>query len=66
MFYNKNVTVMAKLSSDDIIEIIKDSGSISLSDLKKLSLKDLEKVLDALRFWCVYSDGDKKKIKKNK
>jgi len=62
----KNVTIMAKLSSDDIIEIIKDSGSISLSDLKKLSLKDLEKVLDALRFWCVYSDGDKKKIKKNK
>jgi hypothetical protein len=57
---------MAKLSSDDIIEIIKDSGSISLSDLKKLSLKDLEKVLDALRFWCVYYDGDKKKIKKNK
>jgi len=41
---------MAKLSSDDIIEIIKDSGSISLSDLKKLSLKDLEKVLDAIHF----------------
>ena len=60
------MTIMAKLSSDDIIEIIKDSGSISLSDLKKLSLKDLEKVLDSIRFWCVYSDGDKKKIKKNK
>jgi hypothetical protein len=60
------VTTKAKLSSDDIIEIIKDSGSISLSDIKKLSLKDLEKVLDAIRFWCVYSDGDKKKIKKNK
>lgn len=57
---------MSKLNSDDFIEIIKESGNISLSDLKKLSLKDLEKVLDALRFWCVYSDGDKKKIKKNK
>jgi hypothetical protein len=57
---------MAKFSSDDLIEMIKDSGNISLSDLKKLSLKDLEKVLDALRFWCVYSDGDKKKMKKNK
>jgi hypothetical protein len=57
---------MAKFSSDDLIEMIKDSGTISLSDLKKLSLKDLEKVLDALRFWCVYSDGDKKKMKKNK
>ena len=57
---------MSKLSSDDLIEMIKESGNISLSDLKKLSLKDLEKVLDALRFWCVYSDGDKKKIKKNK
>jgi hypothetical protein len=58
--------IMAKFSSDDLIEMIKDSGNISLSDLKKLSLKDLEKVLDALRFWCVYSDGDKKKMKKNK
>lgn len=57
---------MGKLSSDDLIEMIKESGNISLSDLKNLSLKDLEKVLDALRFWCVYSDGDKKKIKKNK
>ena len=57
---------MAKFSSDDLIEMIKNSGTISLSDLKKLSLKDLEKVLDALRFWCVYSDGDKKKMKKNK
>lgn len=57
---------MSKFSSDDLIEMIKESGNISLSDLKKLSLKDLEKVLDALRFWCVYSDGDKKKIKKNK
>lgn len=57
---------MATLNSDDLIEMIKESGNISLSDLKKLSLKDLEKVLDALRFWCVYSDGDKKKFKKNK
>jgi hypothetical protein len=57
---------MAKLNSDELIQMIQDSGAISLSDLKKLSLKDLEKVLDALRFWCVYSDGDKKKIKKNK
>ena len=56
---------MAKLNSDELIQMIQDSGAISLSDLKKLSLKDLEKVLDALRFWCVYSDGDKKKIKKN-
>ena len=55
---------MAKLSSDELIQMVQDSGTISLSDLKKLSLKDLEKVLDALRFWCVYSDGDKKKIKK--
>jgi hypothetical protein len=57
---------MAKLNSDELIQMIQDSGAISLSELKKLSLKDLEKVLDALRFWCVYSDGDKKKIKKNK
>lgn len=57
---------MAKLNSDELIQIIQDSGTVSLSDLKKLLLKDLEKVLDALRFWCVYSDGDKKKIKKNK
>ncbi|MDO9015107.1 MAG: hypothetical protein Q7U84_10115 [Polynucleobacter sp.] len=57
---------MAKLNSDELIQMIQDSGAVSLSDLKKLSLKDLEKVLDALRFWCVYSDGDKKKIKKNK
>jgi hypothetical protein len=55
---------MAKLTSDELIQMIQDSGTISLSDLKKLSLKDLEKVLDALRFWCVYSDGDKKKFKK--
>ena len=57
---------MAKLNSDELIQMIQDSGAVSLSDLKKLSLKDLEKVLDALRFWCVYSDGDKNKIKKNK
>lgn len=61
-----SVIIMATLNSDDLIEMIKESGNISLSDLKKLSLKDLEKVLDALRFWCVYSDGDKKKFKKNK
>ncbi len=45
---------------------MEETGAVNLSDLKKLSLKDLEEFFDELRTWCIYSNGDKKKLKKKK
>ena len=57
---------MSKLDCEALLKISEEAGSVSLEDLKKLSLKDLEEFLDELRTWCIYSNGDKKKLKKKK
>ena len=57
---------MSKLDCETMLQIMEETGSVTLSDLKKLSLKELEEFLNELRTWCIYSNGDKKKLKKKK
>lgn len=55
---------MSKLDCETLLQMMEESGSVSLADLKKLPLKDLEEFFDEIRTWCIYSSGDKKKLKK--
>jgi hypothetical protein len=57
---------MSKLDCEALLQVMEETGAVNLSDLKKLSLKDLEEFFDELRTWCIYSNGDKKKLKKKK
>ena len=57
---------MSKLNCEELLQIIEKTGAVTLSDLKELSLKDLEEFFDELRTWRIYSNGDNKKLKKKK
>ncbi len=57
---------MSKLDCEKLLQMIEETGTITLADLKILPLKELEEFLDELRTWCIYSGGDKKKLKKKK
>ena len=64
---NKGVTMY---SYEDAVKQLQETGSISLINFKELSYDDLEELLEEIKKWCVYANGNKdkleKKSKKNK
>ena len=49
---------------EEAVKQLQESGSISLMDFKALPYDDLEELLEEIKKWCVYANGDKKKLKK--
>ena len=49
---------------EDAVKQLQETGSIGLIDFKELSYEDLDELLEEIKKWCVYANGDKKKLKK--
>lgn len=49
-------------SYEDAVKQLQESGTISLINFKELSLEDLEELLEEIKKWCVYANGNKEKL----
>ena len=54
------------LTYEDAIAKIQESGQIQLKDLKKLKYDDLYELVEELKKWCVYANGNVSKLNKVK
>jgi hypothetical protein len=54
------------LTYEDAIVKIQESGQIQLKDLKKLSYDDLYELVEEIKKWCVYANGNVSKLNKIK
>jgi len=43
---------------------LQKSGTISLSDLKVLKLKEQEALFEEIKYWCLYGNGKPEKLGK--
>jgi hypothetical protein len=48
----------------EAIEKLQKSGTISLSDLKVLKLKEQEALFEEIKYWCLYGNGKPEKLGK--
>jgi hypothetical protein len=51
---------------EDAVKQLQESGSISLMNFKELPYDDLEDLLEEIKKWCVYANGNKEKLEKSK
>ena len=49
---------------EDAVKQLQETGHISLMDFKTLSYDDLEELLDEIKKWCVYANGNTDKLEK--
>lgn len=49
---------------EDAVKQLQETGSISLTDFKNLPMDDLEELLEEIKKWCIYANGDSKKLEK--
>jgi hypothetical protein len=48
----------------EALEKLQKTGTVSLSDLKALKLKDLEALSEEIKYWCFYGNGKPEKLGK--
>ena len=48
----------------EALEKLQKTGTVSLSDLKALKLKDLEALSEEIKYWCLYGNGKPEKLGK--
>ncbi|MBU3550573.1 hypothetical protein [Polynucleobacter sp. MWH-Berg-3C6] len=46
----------------EALEKLQKTGTVSLSDLKVLELKDLEALSEEIKYWCLYGNGKPEKL----
>ena len=51
---------------EDAVKKIQETGGIYLSDLRTLKYEDLYELVEEIKKWCVYSNGNIDKLKKSK
>ena len=49
---------------EEAVKQLQETGSISLINFKELSYEDLEELLEEIKKWCVYANGNKEKLEK--
>ena len=49
---------------EEAVKQLQETGSISLINFKELPYEDLEELLEEIKKWCVYSNGNKDKLEK--
>jgi len=54
------------LTYEEAILKIQVSGQIQLKDLKKLNYDDLYELVEEIKKWCVYANGNVNKLNKIK
>ncbi|BDX21363.1 hypothetical protein TUM22923_06840 [Polynucleobacter sp. TUM22923] len=55
---------MSKYHYEDAVVQLQESGSISLLDFKKLPYEDLVELLEEIKVWCLYANGELDKLPK--
>jgi hypothetical protein len=48
----------------EALEKLQKTGTVSLSDLKALKLKDIEALSEEIKYWCLYGNGKPEKLGK--
>jgi tRNA-dihydrouridine synthase len=56
----------APMTYEEAVQKIQATGTIQLSDLKELNYDDLYELVEEIKKWCVYANGDVGKMKKIK
>jgi hypothetical protein len=51
---------------EDAVKKIQETGGIQLTDLRSLKYDDLYELVEEIKKWCVYSNGNVDKLKKTK
>ena len=51
---------------EDAVKKIRETGSIHLNDLRALKYDDLFELVEEIKKWCVYANGNVSKLKKSK
>ena len=51
---------------EDAVKKIQETGSIHLNDLRALKYDDLFELVEEIKKWCVYANGNVSKLKKSK
>jgi hypothetical protein len=59
--YIKGVTMY---TYEEAVKQLRETGSISLINFKELPYEDLEELLEEIKKWCVYANGNKEKLEK--
>ncbi len=49
---------------EDAVKQLQETGSIGLINFKELPYEDLEELLEEIKKWCVYANGNKDKLEK--
>jgi Fe-S-cluster containining protein len=49
---------------EDLVKKIQEDKTLNLNDLKKLDYDQVELLLEEIKTWCIYANGDTKKLKK--
>ena len=49
---------------EEAVKQLQETGSISLMNFKELPYDDLEELLEEIKKWCVYANGNKDKLEK--
>lgn len=53
---------MSKYQYEDAILQLQESGTMNLSDFKKLPHEDLVELLEEIKVWCLYANGKPEKL----
>lgn len=51
-------------SYEDAVQQLQETGTISLMDFKALPYDDLEELLEEIKKWAVYANGNADKLEK--
>lgn len=51
---------------DDIFVNLIETGKLDLMECRELSCKEIDVLIDDLRFWCIYGGGNLEKLRKEK
>jgi SepF-like predicted cell division protein (DUF552 family) len=54
------------MTYEEAVTKIQQTGQIQLADLKQLKYDDLYELVEEIKKWCVYANGNVGKLKKNK
>jgi hypothetical protein len=49
---------------EDAVKQLQETGSIGLINFKELPYEDLEELLEEIKKWCVYANGNKDKLER--
>jgi len=54
------------MNYEEAVKQLQETGSISLMDFKEMSYEDLEDLLEEIKKWVLYANGNTDKLEKKK